>query len=156
LQPALRRIARQNAGLDMDDKDRLLMSLLKRDGRKPIVALARDLDLSRSATQERLAKLVSSGVIRGFTTIEEQSAVTQQAAHLLILLEKGKTCAQVLPKLKVIPHVTAIHSTAGVFDLVVQLQAASVQDLEQARSKIAAVAGVSTVTTLISLIRHLG
>jgi Lrp/AsnC family transcriptional regulator, leucine-responsive regulatory protein len=140
----------------MDDKDRLLVSLLKRDGRMPIVALARALDLSRSATQDRLAKLVSTGVIRGFTIQDEPSATTAQAAHLLIVLEKGKTCAQVVPKLRVIPHITAIHSTAGTFDLVVQLQAHSIQDLESARAKIADVAGISTVTTLISLVRHLG
>jgi Lrp/AsnC family transcriptional regulator, leucine-responsive regulatory protein len=140
----------------MDDKDRLLISLLKRDARRPIVALARDLGLSRSATQERLAKLISSGAISSFTIVEGKANAIEQAAYILIRLEKGKTCAQVVPKLKVIDFVTSIHSVAGLFDLVVRVDASSVSGLESSRSKIAAVLGVAEVTTLISLERHLG
>jgi Lrp/AsnC family transcriptional regulator, leucine-responsive regulatory protein len=140
----------------MDDKDRLLISLLKRDGRRPIVALARDLNLSRSATQARLSKLVTTGEISGFTIFEGKPNAVEHVAHFLIRLEKGKTCAQIMPKLKLVPFVISIHSVAGLFDLVVRLDAGSMIELESSRSKIAAVVGIAEVTTLITLERHLG
>jgi Lrp/AsnC family transcriptional regulator, leucine-responsive regulatory protein len=140
----------------MDDKDRLLISLLKRNARLPIVALARDLDLSRSATQERLAKLVANKSISGFTIIEQKLDATEHAAHLLVELEKGKTCALVVPHLKKIPFITAIHSVAGEFDLVIRLQVGSIAELESSRAKIAAIKGISAMKTLISLERHFG
>ncbi|RVL60625.1 AsnC family transcriptional regulator, partial [Sinorhizobium meliloti] len=40
---------------DLDEKDLKLISLLRRNARAPIVALARHIGLSRSATQDRMA-----------------------------------------------------------------------------------------------------
>ena len=61
---------RRFGGERMDEKDKLLLTLLRRDARRSIVALARDLNLSRSATQERLQKLQASGAIGAFTIVK--------------------------------------------------------------------------------------
>ena len=63
----------------MDDKDRLLLALLQRDARRPVVALARDLGLSRTATQDRLTKLTASGAIASFTIIGGEGAARAKA-----------------------------------------------------------------------------
>jgi Lrp/AsnC family transcriptional regulator, leucine-responsive regulatory protein len=140
----------------VDDKDKLLVSLLKRNARRPIVALARDLELSRSATQERLAKLVTNGTVISFTIVEGNNALGQQTAHLLIRLEKGKTCAQVVPKLKLIGFASTIHSIAGEYDIIMRLNAATIDEIETARSAVATISGIAEVTTLITLEHHLG
>ena len=49
----------------LDAKDRGLLSLLRTNARLPVVALAKALGLSRSATQERLQRLESGGTIQG-------------------------------------------------------------------------------------------
>ncbi len=138
----------------MDDKDRLLLALLRKDARSPIVALARDLNLSRSATQERLSKLVASGAISRFTIMEGEGASTNQTAHLLINLEKGFKCAQVVPKLKAIAGANAIHSVAGQHDIIMRLDTQNVSDIEAARTKVAAINGIASVVTFVSLERH--
>ena len=140
----------------MDDKDRLLITLLKRDARRPIVALARDLGLSRSATQERLAKLQASGAIAGFTLKEGGAGAAREAAWLTLRFEPGKRCADVVPKLKRIPAIAAIHSVSGAVDLIVQVEGDNVAAIESTRSAIAAVPGVAEVSTHIVLERHLG
>ncbi|MGL4489251.1 MAG: Lrp/AsnC family transcriptional regulator [Rhizobiaceae bacterium] len=139
----------------MDDKDKLLLSLLRKDARRPIVALARDLGLSRSATQDRLAKLVTTGAISKFTIEESDSTGSQQTAHLLINLEKGYKCAQVVPKLKAITGASAIHSVAGQHDIIVRLDTTSVSDVEAARTTVAAITGIASVLTFVSLERHI-
>jgi Lrp/AsnC family transcriptional regulator, leucine-responsive regulatory protein len=140
----------------MDEKDRMLIRLLRKDARQPIVSLARDIGLSRSATQERLAKLVASGAIAQFTLVEGAASEGRQTAHFLISLEKGFRCAQVVPKLRKLSVATTIHSIAGPHDILVRADASDVASVEATRAAIAAIAGVASVTTLITLERHAG
>jgi len=140
----------------MDDKDRLLLTLLRRDARRSIVALARDLGLSRSATQERLVKLQSSGAIAGFTTVEGGGPAVRQSAYLSVVLVPGKRCAEIVPRLKQVPFVSLIHSLTGPVDLMLRVDGDTVADLEQARAAVAAVPGVASVATAVVLERHLG
>ena len=140
----------------MDDKDRLLLTLLRRDARRSIVALARDLGLSRSATQERLAKLQSSGAIAGFTTIEGSGPAARQSAYLSLVLVPGRRCAEVVPRLRQVPFVSMIHSLTGPVDLMLRVDGDTVAELEQARAAVAAVPGVASVATAVVLERHLG
>ena len=140
----------------MDDKDRLLLTLLKRDARRSIVALARDLGLSRSATQERLAKLQASGTIVGFTVVEGGEQRARQSAYLTVTFATGYRCAQVVPKLKQLPSIALIHSVTGPTDLIIRVDGESVADIESCRAAIAAVPGVASVSTSIVLERHLG
>jgi len=140
----------------MDERDRLLITLLRRDARRSIVALARELNLSRSATQERLAKLEASGAIRGYTIVEGTGAGASQSAYLAIRFEPGKRCADVVPKLKRIPFIGLIHAVTGPLDLIVRVDGESVSDIERGRSAVAAVPGIAEVSTSVVLERHLG
>ena len=139
----------------LDDRDRLLVDLLRRDARRPIVALARDLNLSRSATQERLAKLLSSGIIDGFTIREGNKVGSRQSAYLLISFEPGFRCAQIVPKLKSIAAIGLIHSVTGPIDLILRVDAADVAGIETSRSAVAAISGIASVSTSVVLERHL-
>ena len=139
----------------LDERDRLLVDLLRRDARRPIVALARDLNLSRSATQERLAKLLSSGVIDGFTVREGSKAGSRQSAYLMVSFEPGYRCAQVVPKLQRIASIGMIHSVTGPIDLVIRVDATDVAGIEECRAAVAAIPGVASVSTSVVLERHL-
>jgi len=141
--------------LTLDDRDRRLLDLLRRDARMPIVALAGELNLSRSATQERLAKLQASGIIDGFTIREGGKAGARQSAYLMISFGSGYRCAQVVPKLKQVPSVAMIHSVTGPVDLVVRIDADDVAGIEASRAAIAALEGVASVSTSVVLERHL-
>lgn len=140
----------------LDDRDRRLLDLLRRDARMPIVALARQLNLSRSATQERLAKLQSAGVIDGFTIREGQKSGARQSAYLMVGFEGGFRCAQIVPKLEHVPSIGMIHSVTGPIDLIVRIDAEDIAGIEASRSAIASIEGVASVSTLVVLDRHRG
>jgi len=140
----------------LDDRDRLLIEILRGDARRPIVALARDLNLSRSATQERLAKLRSSGTIKGYTIVDGAGEGGRQSAYLSISFDPGFQCAQVVPKIKLIPGVTLIHSVTGPIDLIVRVEADSVGEIELCRSAVAEVPGVNAISTAVVLDKHRG
>jgi DNA-binding Lrp family transcriptional regulator len=140
----------------MDEKDKLLLSLLRRDARRPVVALARDLNLSRTATQDRLARLQASGAIAGFTVVEGGQSAARESAYLIVRFAPGKRCAQVVPKLKAIPAITLIHSVTGPVDLIVRIEAENVAGIEAARAALDALPEIAELSTYVVLERHLG
>lgn len=139
----------------MDDKDRLLLSLLRRDARRPVVALARDLGLSRTATQDRLARLQASGAIQSFTIVEGDGQA-RECAYLMVRLEPGFRCAQIAPKVRALPAVEAMHSVTGAVDMIVRVAAEHVEGIETARAEIAGLPGVAEVSTHVVLGRFAG
>jgi DNA-binding Lrp family transcriptional regulator len=139
----------------LDEKDLKLIALLRRNARAPIVSLARHIGLSRSATQDRLARLEANGAIAGYTVIEGMPSTIVQAAHLWVRFESGRTCDQIAPRVKAIPFVTRIDSLSGDIDLLVSIDAASVENVEDARAQVAAIPGILEVTTALVLRRHL-
>jgi len=154
----MRRKRRQYAGRReqaMDEKDKRLLSLLRQNARQPLVALARGIGLSRSATQERLDRLERSGAIAGYTVVEGMPSDGWQSAHFLVSFEPGVHCSKVVPSIRNIPFLTGIDSVAGSIDLIVRVDAHSVSDIEQARAAINETPGVSEVRTCVVLERHL-
>jgi Lrp/AsnC family transcriptional regulator, leucine-responsive regulatory protein len=136
----------------MDDKDRLLLNLLRRDARRPVVALARDLGLSRTATQDRLTKLQASGAIASFTIVDGDGRARENA-YLMVALERGFRCAQIVPKVRMIANVESIHSVTGAVDMIIRVAAEHVDGIEEARAEVAGLAGVAQVVTHIVLER---
>ena len=142
--------------VNLDERDRRLIELLRRDARRPVVALARELNLSRSATQERLGRLLSAGVIGGFTIREGKGGAVRQSAYLMVSFQSGYRCAQVVPKLLKLPSIAMIHSVTGPVDLIVRVDADDVAGVEACRAAVAEVPGVGSVSTSVVLERHLG
>lgn len=140
----------------MHEKDAMLLAALRKDARRTLVALARDIGLSRSATQERLERLLRSGVIEGFTTVEGRVSERRASAHFLLKHQPGRTCAQLVPKLRKIAGIVSIHSVAGAIDLVIEAEGGDVRAIESVRSAIADLPEVSEMTTLMVLERDLG
>ena len=120
----------------MDEKDQLLLTALRRDARRPLVALARDIGLSRSATQDRLNRLLRSGAISGFTTVEPAGSTGKVATHFLVTHAPGGSCAKLMPHLEKIPGISRIHALAGPIDLVIFAEAADMAGIEAIRAAI--------------------
>lgn len=139
----------------MDDKDRLLLDALRKDARRTLVALARDVGLSRSATQERLDRLVRTGIVRGFTIVEGEDRQACACAHFLLRHQPGRTCVQLVPKLRRIPGIVSIHAVAGAIDMVIQAEGADIRAIEAVRAAIVELPEVAEVTTLLVLDRYL-
>src|SRR6185369_12653294 len=58
-------------GVDLDDLDLKILTLLLRDGRAPAAQIAEQVGLSRPAVADRIEKLERQGVIRGTTAVVE-------------------------------------------------------------------------------------
>src|SRR5918995_6986171 len=59
----------------MDEKDARMLEILQRDGRVTNVELARAVELTPSATSERVRKLEERGLIKGYTALLDPRAL---------------------------------------------------------------------------------
>jgi DNA-binding Lrp family transcriptional regulator len=97
------------------------------------------------------AKLEASGVIAGYTIKTPGIPLPTQTSHVFLKLERGATCVAVGPKIKRIRGVAAVYSVAGDGDLIVRLEAGTMNDIETARAAISAVTGVHVTATVVTL-----
>jgi len=116
----------------MDQIDREIIGLLQHDGRITATDLAKQIQLSLSATSERLRQLKESGVISGFSVFVDPAAVGRPIEALIdVRLSAGARqdiLDDAIAKYPVI--VDAIHLT-GRFDTQLRVATKDVAELDQ-------------------------
>jgi len=135
----------------LDDLDRRMISLLREDGRMPVATIARHRGIARATANSRLARLISSGAIVGFSVrVRDEAAVDQIRAMSLIEVE-GRTTDAVIRRLRGFPEITALHTTNGGWDLVAELQVDSLARFDQVLGRIRSTDGVVNSETSLLL-----
>jgi DNA-binding Lrp family transcriptional regulator len=135
----------------MDDLDQHLLQRLRENARAPVAELARALGLSRTTVQSRLAKLERSGVIAGYSVkLSERYQAGQVHAYVLLTVEP-KQAAAVTSALKKMPGVRCLQSVSGPFDMIANLEAPSVSEMDAIIDEIGGVKGVERTNSSIVL-----
>jgi Lrp/AsnC family leucine-responsive transcriptional regulator len=132
----------------LDDTDRRLLAELRADGRLTHVALAARVGLSRSAVQERIGRLERDGVIRGYT-VRLADPAPNQGLRAYLLVRGGASHERAVKILQGFPEVTVADSVSGDIDLVLQLQADRIEDINRVRDEVAKLPGISSTQTLM-------
>jgi DNA-binding Lrp family transcriptional regulator len=137
--------------LALDDLDHALLRDLRLDARLPAATLARRLGVSRGTVQNRIDRLREAGVIAGFTVRLRSDAEGAGVRAITSVEVRGGDSRAVVQALKRLPDVTAIHSTNGRWDLVLEVRSPDLAALDAALHAIRAVKGVSLSETSILL-----
>ncbi len=137
--------------MTVTDKDRQLLLLLAENARAPTAVLARRLGLSRTTVQARLDRLERDGVIAGYgVRLSDSYAGGLVRAYVMIVLGT-KVLARVVPALRAIPEIKSVHSVSGGFDLIVEVAAPSIGELDRTIDRIGEVEGVERTQSSIVL-----
>ena len=134
----------------LDDLDRRLLHELRADARLPQVTLAARLGLSRSAVQDRIKRLERTGVIQGYTLRTAEGHPPGIRAYLLVK-GLGPSHERAVRGLLALPEVRVADSVSGETDLVLQLEAEHVEDLNRVRDEVARLPGIASTRTLLVL-----
>jgi DNA-binding Lrp family transcriptional regulator len=137
----------------MDDTDRHLVSLLRDNARLPVATLAKKLGVSRGTVQNRIARLIATGGIEGFTVRAKPDAGTIRAIMLIEI--EGERSDRIVDELKKFPEVRAVHTTNGRWDMVIELATDSLQTFDRVLHRIRLIAGVSASETSLLLSSYL-
>jgi len=134
----------------MDAVDQRLISILRHDGRRSVSDLAHELGMSRGAVRARLGKLEAAGDIIGYTVVLRADAVSPPVRGLTMIEVEGRMLDRVVDSLIGFPEVGAVHTTNGRWDLVVELAAESLADLDDVLRRLRQVQGITgSETTLL-------
>ena len=133
----------------MDDTDRQLISLLRKDARMNVAALATKLGVSRGTVTNRVTKLEDAGIIVGYTVRLRPDAEPNRAwMHVLV---EGNQTRAVIAGLLGEPGVQALHDTNGRWDLLAELRADSMIDLSALLERVRLIKGIANTETSILL-----
>lgn len=110
----------------LDEVDQALVRELVADGRVSISALAERAHVSRATAYARFDRLVSSGVITGFTATIDQAKAGLPIAALVLVNVEQHSWRQVRDHCLTLPGVVYIAFTSGGFDMVLLVRVADV------------------------------
>ena len=141
----------QSAMSMLDDLDRRLIDVLRRDGRAPLSKLAVILGVSRGTAQARLDRLLESGTVLGFTIRVRQDQEPHVIRAIMMIEVAGKSTSAVIQNLRRIPELHTLHSTNGAWDLVAEIRASSLQDFDRVLGEVRMSDGILNSETSILL-----
>ncbi|PLW76270.1 Lrp/AsnC family transcriptional regulator [Cohaesibacter celericrescens] len=134
-----------------DQLDRDLISLLRHDGRAPLSKLADILRVSRGTIQNRLDRLSQSGAVLGFTVRVREDYELDGIRAIMMIEVVGKSTSQVIKRLRGMAELHTLHTTNGSWDLVAEIQAASLSDFDRVLREVRMIEGVLNSETSLLL-----
>ncbi|MEO5805784.1 Lrp/AsnC family transcriptional regulator [Devosia sp.] len=134
----------------LDELDQRLVALLRTDARMAVANLAITLKISRATAKSRIDRLVSSGVISGFTAVLSENDNHGVRAITMVQVD-GKHEEAVMKRLMGLPEVRHLHGTNGKWDFVAELEAPNVGAFDELLRKIRQIDGIANTDTSILL-----
>ena len=135
----------------MDRIDKKLLKLLQKNARMTSTALGKEVGLSRTAAQERIAKLEHNGVIAGYTAkLGSEFWGNFHKAVVSVQIET-RPCSIVLSKVVKLPSVVSCYSVAGEVDAFLIVAYESPRELTKLIDEISDIDGVGLVNSHVVL-----
>lgn len=136
----------------LDDLDRQMIDILRRDGRRTAPQLALELGIGRATAYNRFDRLLDEGVIRGFSARIDHHAVGQTVAALLLVNVEQGQWQDLYPRLQRMTGVEWVGVTAGQYDYAIIVRADSLDHLRDvALRELQKVEGVRSAQTIVLL-----
>lgn len=134
----------------MDQKDEKLLSLLRQNARQTTSELARQMKLSRTTVQDRIARMEDLGIIAGYTVVMGDAGAMGVRAHVMIKIQSRMQPA-VVSAIRKMDEILSLYTISGEFDLIAILGAGTTTALDQALDNLGSIDGVERTKTSILL-----
>ncbi len=134
----------------MEETDRLILTLLATDGRMSYTDLGKATGLSTSAVHQRVKRLESRGLIKGYgATIDHEQIGLPLTAFISITPIDPSQPDDYPNRLVDIAEIESCWSVAGEESYILKVRVAMPSDLEALLARIRAAANVATRTTIV-------
>ena len=136
----------------MDELDRRLLALLRADSRAPVAGLAAQLKVSRGTVQNRIARMMKpGGAIQAFTVRTAPEMEASRVRAVMTIAIEGERSGAVVRALRGFPEVDKVHTTNGRWDLIAELDTATLADFSRTLDQIRLIDGIASTETSILL-----
>jgi len=135
----------------LDDVDRQILAILRRNGRTPVTEIARAVRLSPAPVARRIERMETDGVIRGYCAIVDDQLSGALEAFTEIRLAGATETSELQEILKDLPEVQSFYTIAGDPDALVRLRVDDADHLQRVVNWIRRTGKVASTKTLIVL-----
>lgn len=133
----------------LDDLDRRILDLLRRNGRAPVSEIAKAVDLSPAPVSRRIERLEQAGVIRGYSAIVADQQSGWLEAFTEIRLDGATETGELAEIVVAFEEVEAFYTIAGDPDALVRIRVHDVDHLQRVVNQIRRTGKVAGTKTLI-------
>ena len=141
--------------VELDEFDRKIVSILGRDGRITYTDLAQRVGLSKTPCQQRVKRLVASGLITGFRAIVDPAKVgLDHVAFAEVKLSdtREEALRQFNTAVRRIPEVEECHMIASSFDYLLKVRTANIRDYRRVLGeRISSLPHVASTSTYVAM-----
>ncbi len=138
-------------GNTVDELDQKLITLLRHNARRSISDLALDAGVSRATARARLERLEKDGHILGYTVILRADTVEQAVRGIMMIEIEGHVTERVVKALGGFSEISEIHTTNGRWDLIAEINADTLSDLDSVLRRVRLVPGITNSETNLLL-----
>ena len=136
----------------VDDIDRQIVDLLRDRGRTSYAELGRQVGLTAPSVHERVGKLESTGVIRGYRADVTPELIGLAVTALIgIVQEAGTVIEDVVTALHALPEIESCYFLAGEESFLLKVRVGSMAELEQLIVRLSRTHGVARTRTTVAL-----
>jgi Lrp/AsnC family leucine-responsive transcriptional regulator len=108
----------------ISETDARVLGILQADGRRSYADLGTELGMAGPSAHERVKKLESRGVIRGYAAdIDPESIGLAVLAFTWVTQAPGTVSVDLTPRFAVVPEIEECHSIAGEADYLLKIRA---------------------------------
>ncbi len=121
----------------ISEVDARILEALQVDGRRSYAEIGADVGMSGPSAHERVKKLESRGIIRGYmASVDPTKVGLGVTAFMWVTQAPGTIANDLVPDFAAISEVEACHRIAGEGDYLLKIRAADTQDLERVVRKV--------------------
>jgi DNA-binding Lrp family transcriptional regulator len=136
----------------LDGTDERILAELAKDARATYADIGQGVNLSAPAVKRRVDRMLDSGVIRGFTTVVDRSALGWNTEAYVQVFRHGTIAPDELRKAWVdIPEVVSAATVTGTADAILHVLARDMRHLEEALERIRSAADVERSESIVVL-----
>jgi Lrp/AsnC family leucine-responsive transcriptional regulator len=136
----------------MDATDRRILDLLQANARLSYAELARQVGLTAPSVHERVGRLESAGVIRGYHADVPPEAIGLGVTALIGIVQQTDTeFDNVVSALRELPAVESCYFLAGEESFLLKVRVGSMAELEQLIVQLSRIRGVARTRTTVAL-----
>jgi DNA-binding Lrp family transcriptional regulator len=136
----------------LDGTDEQILAELGNDARATYAEIGERVNLSAPAVKRRVDRLLDNGVIRGFTTVVDRSALGWTTEAYVQVFRHGTIAPEQLREAWIgIPEVISAATVTGTADAILHVLARDMRHLEEAFERIRSAADVERSESIVVL-----
>lgn len=132
----------------MDEMDKEIVSILRKEGRKSFTDIAETLDVSEGTVRNRVSSMEEKGEIERFTVVTSGKGM---GAVVMVKVSTDRDMEEIIEEL---PEGTEVHEVAGDYDITVKIFRGDKEELNREIDSIRDIEGVIETKTYSVLKSH--